>query len=270
MLDILIPVHQKNLEVAKTCIESIDRNTPGVPYSIILAVDGTTKTDRAGLADFMKARTDPVAADPIVGERGQIAQFLGSDRAPQVSPRWRFVDWPGTVYYQRTVANGFTGGDGEFLAIVPPWIDFQDTNWFGKLQQPFTVDQHAMLVAVPPPGMSHRSCPPAKFMRRRHPDSEMLLTRRSVAKQILPAMQPVDGAQAWVNEYSRVAEGQGGSRWMAGSVRYFSIEHHDHACPQQESSETQEPSSESPSPTTPRSSSPTTTESDGIGVSAPF
>ena len=152
--------------------------------------------------------------------------------------------------------------------ILPPWIELQDPRWFGKLQQPYMVDPHTMLVAVPALGVPRGTMPPAKFFRRKHPTTEAILTKRSVAVEIAPHMDPVRSVRGWVREFSRVAEMRGGTRWEAPALRYNEIEHEEWLKP--ERSENQEKRSESPSPTTAASSSPTTTDEDGSGVSVPF
>jgi hypothetical protein len=270
VLDILIPIHKKNLEIAELCIEAIDKHTPGVPTHLILAIDGATKSEFGKLEAFMRARGTPIEPS-YVGRPG--AHQL-SQPPPAPPPNWELIDWPGSVYFQRTIIRGLERMRAPrregFVAIIPPWIEIRDPTWFAKMQMPFAKEAPCMAVTVPRPGDPQSTLPPAKFMRRKWPGTEMLLTRPIIANELAPLMSSVDSAAKWVDEFSRIAEERGGTRWEATSVRYYVIDHHDHSCPQPESSETPEPISESPSPTTPASSSPTTTEADGLGVSAPF
>lgn len=273
MLDILIPIHTPNLQIARTCIEAIDRHTRGIPYRIVLLMDGVTRADYAGLEMFMRQRTGVIEANP---QGIPLAHQLLEEPTPKV-PDWVIVDWPGQVYWQGSLDNALNHLKNEFTAIMPPWVELRDDRWFGKLQQPFTVEPHTMLVAFPEPEAPPGTQPPAKFGRRKHPLFEAILTRRVVAGEIISRMQPnLEGQpmdpKEWVAEFSRVAEERGGTRWLAPSVRFFVIEHQPHtkACQQPESSGTPAPKSASPSPTTPVSSTPTTTDQDGIGVSVPF
>lgn len=283
MLDILIPIHKKNLAIAKRCVEAIDLRTPGVPTRLILVVDGATKSDFGELEAFMRSRVMPrepsyeghLGPHQIDCEHGKHGLVTGQPPAQKL-PDWKILDWPGTIYLEESVKRGLremraprTEG---FLAVVPPWVEIRDPYWFAKMQMPFAKERTTMIVSVPRPGDPQSTLPPAKFMRRKFPGTEMFLTRPVIANEIFALMQPAlkRSMADLVNEFSRIAEERGGTRWEAQSVRYYVFDHHDHVCPQQEKSEEPETRSESPLPTTPASSSPTTTETGGLGVSAPF
>lgn len=271
MLDIVIPIHPRNLKIAEVCVEAIDKHTPGVPYEIILAIDGATKSDYEALEVLMRARKPRREPNPA----GVPSAHQLQSTPPPAAPNWRIVEWPGVVYYQDAVTRGIgacrSSPTEGWVAIIPPWIELRDPRWFAKMQQPYTVDYHTMIVAVGAPGMPPANLEPSPFRRRRHPGTEMILTRRASTRDILPHMKEVGKAAEWVNEFSRVAEERGGNRWLAPSVRYQVIDHHEHVCQsQQEKSETPDESSASPSPMTPSSPSPTTTVADGFGASAPF
>lgn len=264
MLDILIPTHLPNLELVQTCLEAIDNHPNQVPTKIWLALDGVTKADCGELEEFLAGRLAP----PEVNQVGRPGAYQLQHEPPPRVRDWDLIEWPGSIYVQRAIENSISRMRQEFVLILPPWIEFTDDRWFGKLQQPYVYDQQCMLVAVPSPGDPQTTLPPAKFDRRRHPSTEAILTRRNVLQDIVPNMSAVRTVAEWVSEFSRVAEIRGGTRWLAPAVRYRSIEHQPWQLP--ENSETETPSSESRSPTTESSSSPTTTEADGPGVSVPF
>ncbi len=281
MLDILIPIHKANLEIAEVCITAIDKFTPGVPTHLILAIDGATKSDFGKLEAFMRARETPIEpsyeghlrSHQVSCEHGKAANIIGQPPRGRM-PNWQIVEWPGTIYFQQAILRGLDACKAPrregFVAIMPPWIELRDPTWFAKMQMPFAKEATTMAVSVPRPGDPQSTLPPAKFMRRKWPGTEMLLTRPVLLREIASLMRKTQTAVEWVNEFSRIAEERGGTRWEAQSVRYYVIQHHDHSCPQPESFENPEERSELPSPTTPVLSSPTTTEADGLGVSAPF
>lgn len=263
MLDILIPVHLPNLPLVQTCIEAIDKRTPGVPYKLWIATDGVTKADCGELEAFLAERLIP--EEPAM--MGRIGAYQMQGDRPQRERDWILTDWP-SVYFQSLLLNMLPRLNGEWVMILPPWIELIDDRWFGKLQQPFVFDPHTALAAVPAPDSPQSTLPPAKFDRRKHPTTEAILTRRGQLQDLAPRLPTVSSIREWVLEYSRLAEVRGCTRWLSPAVRYHEIEHEQWQQP--ENSETPEPSSGSQSPTTTSSSSPTTTDQDGSGVSVPF
>lgn len=263
MLDILIPVHLPNLSLVRTCVEAIDKRTPGVPYKLWIATDGVTKADFSEIDVFLNSRK--VKLEPThIGRLG--AHQISHDPQPKRRD-WEVVDWP-SIYFQSIVVNMASRFRGDLLLILPPWIVMEDDRWFGKVQQPCIYDPHTMLVAIPRADAPRGTMAPGKFLRRQHPTTESILTRRIVVGDVIPRMKEVRTIREWVVEFSRVAESLGGSRWLASSVRYHEIEHKEWQQP--ERSETETERSESPSPTIPSSSSQTITDQDGSGVSVPF
>lgn len=238
---------------------------------IIIATDGVTAADCGELKGWLSQRESSGELNP---EGKPHSYQLQNDKEPGPLD-WEFIDWPESIYFQKSISNMISKVSSEYVMILPPWIEIQDRRWFGKLQMPFTVDPHTMLVAFPVPGLPSAALPPVRFPFRKHPDSEALLTKINVFKDIVPRMGKVKSVAEWMKEFSRLAEERGGMRWLAQSLRYFAIKHEPHfpgdkECLQPENLKTQIENSESRSQTTPSSSTPTIIETGGSGVSVPF
>jgi hypothetical protein len=241
-LDVIVPTHVENLKLVPQCVEALDIFTIDTPFRVILGIDGARPSDYAEVEGFMRAR----------------------------NREWQMIEWPGFVYYARTVINCLAAVSSEFVAVVPPWVQVNARSWFGRLQQPFTVDPHTMLVVADldnPPNMN----PPFRLEQRIHPRCEMFATRRRIIGDIGPlvALHAEATPETFVEGLSKAAAQLGGTRWIAPAVRAIRVEHNEHTCPQPENSKTDQGQQESPSPTTPSSSTRTITEKDGSGALSP-
>lgn len=268
MLDILIPFHLPNAGLVRRCIEAIDRHRPGMTTRIVLGADGLARGDCGDLREWLRKRKPPEEINPA----GKLRSWQVGSKAPSRPPDWVLVEWPGPLYLSASMQSLIRHVREEYVFICPPWIEVNDSRWLGKLQQPFTVDPRTMMVALPEPGFPQGDLPPAQMLARRGPASEGFLTRRVVFKDIAPKVQGTDSFFGWATMFAKIADQQGGHRWIAQGVRYLSREHepHQRSCPQPDSSETPGQPSELPSPTTPVSSTATTTEKDGSGDFVPF
>lgn len=269
MLDILIPAHLPNLPLVAKCVSAIDKHTAGIPHKILISIDGVTRADCGELEAFLDERKAP--REPTMVGRPGAHQIYNDLPEPESNHQLLVREEP--IYFQQSIAELVQHARQDLVMILPPWVELRDPKWLGKLQQPMQMDPHTMLVAVPAPEAGPQTLPPARYPRRAHPGIEAILTRRAVAEDIVPRMGDVVSVREWVDEYSRVAEERGGTRWLAPSVRYYTFKHEEPfraPCPTPDSSALQAGKSESPSPTTPASSSPTTTGTGGPGDSLPF
>ncbi len=191
MLDILMSVSVKNIPNAVTeigdeyegAIPSLAELTD-VPARLVVCVDGGTSEDVELLRRYL----------------------------PASSLEWVLMQNDGVLGYERTLAEMVKVCKNEFVAIVPASIWVDDPKWFGKMQVVFTKDPHCFMVAADAPNTVMASMPPFKLDHRQHPKSEFFLTRKAALQNVTQFSSCED--------FSRKAQQMGGTRWMAGGVRY--------------------------------------------------
>lgn len=284
MLDILIPSNFPNLKIIEGCIDAATVtkrtvsvgeheftdtfNKVGVPYRVIVSVDGTTRQDRSKIESYLLSRAPQKTLNPI----GVPGAHQITKEGPRDPLDWRILDWPKPTTWHQNILQALRYLSSEFLMILPPWVHFDDGKWFGKLQQVFAYDRQAMLAALPDAKAPKGTLPPARFIPRKHPTSDAILTRRKVANDIIPRMRESKSVQEWVRQFSVIAEQRGGNRWLAPAVRYLSLEHDGHfACREKlEDDEKKKDQFGSRSQMIPESSIPTTSDLDGSPGFVPF
>ena len=199
MLDILVPISVGDLNNALTELElekdgisvteyhgaipSIETNSD-VPIRLIVCVDGGTREDVELLQRYL----------------------------PTCSCAWTLSQNMGVKGFAYTLSELARSARNEFVAIVPGNILVEDPKWFGKMQVVFTKDPHCFMVAADVPNTVMASMAPFKLDHRRHPKSEFFLTRKAALQNV--------GSFEGVESFSRQALALGGTRWIAGGVRF--------------------------------------------------
>ena len=195
MLDVMMPVSVKDIPLAVT--ESGDQfvgsipqlvEKTDVPFRMVVQVDGGIRPDVELLERYM----------------------------PAMAQEWTLSQSNGVKGYAATLSEMLDGARNEFVAIVPPNIWIEDEKWFGKMQVVFTKDPHCFMVAADVPNTAASTMPPFKLDHRRHPPSQFFLTRRAAILNVGMPLLAEDVAE----EFSRSALALGGTRWIAGGVRF--------------------------------------------------
>lgn len=196
MLDILMPVSVDEIPHAFTLFEDVTlghlasgaihelAQHTDVPFRLVVCVDGGTREDIEGLRAYLES----------------------------MDFEWSLMQNDGVLGYEATVAELIAAIRNDWVAVVPPTVWVEDPQWFGKMQVVFTKDPHCFLVAGDVPNTVSATAPPFKLDHRRHPKSNFFLSRAISMRQIAQ----FSGSE----DFSRKAHTAGGTRWVAGGVRY--------------------------------------------------
>lgn len=195
MLDIIVPTPFRNAKLAPDAITEIAKCT-GVPFQLIVLVDGGLR------ADFR-----------------DLEQFLANFDHP-----WKLLHNNPPVGLNQTIREGLEECREKITAIIGPEVRLMDPQWFSKVQQIFHREPITGIVDTAPNTKS-ATLYPVKRAHNRHPlpGCRFMVVQTAFAKKT-PPFGDVDPAEFW----SRMASSQGGAAWHAAGVRYIEVDHEDH------------------------------------------
>ncbi len=195
MLDVLLPVPSKNLDLAPNAITSLIQHTD-IPFRLLVIVDGGIAEDLAELRDH-----------------------LGTIEQP-----WRLLHESPAVGLNAILREGLADCRERLTAIMSPETRLWDPQWFGKVKQVFDRDPICGIVDFEPDTKSTTQAP----IRRPHnkhpnPGCRFMVVQTAYAQKTLP-YGINDPAVFW----AQTVHAQGGSAWHIPAVRYTEVVHTDH------------------------------------------
>lgn len=195
MLDVLVPVPFRNLDLVHDCILDLLGHTD-VPVRLLVIVDGGTADDLLPLQNILQGVESP----------------------------WRLLHETPAVGLNAILREGLKDSRAKLTAIIGPETRLQDHQWFGKVRQVFDRDPIAGIADFAPNTKSTTHYP----IRRAHNRHPMEGCRFAVVQTAYAQKTQPYGDVDPIVHWSRMVHAQGGSAWHIPSVRYSIVEHQNH------------------------------------------
>lgn len=207
MLDLLIPIHFRNLDLAINCISALMEKTD-VPFKVIAMVDGGNRSDVAMLEGLLKTIEKPNS--------------------------WALVQLKPGSGFNRAFLESMELSKNDWVALVAPEIVVDDREWFGKMQMAFIKDPTAYMIDSAYEifeKMETRSStiPPVRRSKNKlAKNCRFFLSRKHTLRDARKVINMASGDL--VADMERAAMNFGGSVWCHGGIKFHLQDGEEHRC----------------------------------------
>ncbi len=187
MLDVIFPVHSKNLELLASDPGWGDDLEGAIPRAL-------RPIDVPFRATVVAQGGDEKEFPPVISDA--LSQSAGND--------YVIFHEPKVLGYEAAVKEGIKQTRNPIVAIVPPYAWIDDVKWFGKMQRVFELDGRAHLVTALDRRTDSSTLPPARFPNLAcGPSPVVLLAKRDAMASFSELM----------GKWAASIQAAGGSRW---------------------------------------------------------